>query len=257
LGSLFGFQDQSIFVKKNMVILIFVLVLWYGGLFFQSFFLHRYAAHQVFTMSKTMERITFVLTWVFQGSSYLSAYGYGIMHRMHHAYTDTEKDPHSPSHDANLFAMMWKTKTIYQDINLQRIAIDQRFMKNVPQWKSFDQLASSRFSRLLWIAVYITFFIVFVTSLWQWLLLPVILLMAPIHGVIINWFGHIYGYVNYTMKNTSKNLFPFDFLMMGEGYHNNHHKNASSANFGVKWHEVDITYLIIRLLNSVGCIQLK
>jgi stearoyl-CoA desaturase (delta-9 desaturase) len=257
LGSLFGFQDQSIFVKKNMVILIFVLVLWYGGLFFQSFFLHRYAAHQVFTMSKTMERITFVLTWVFQGSSYLSAYGYGIMHRMHHAYTDTEKDPHSPSHDANLFAMMWKTKTIYQDINLQRIAIDQRFMKNVPQWKSFDQFASSRFSRLLWIAVYITFFIVFVTSLWQWLLLPVILLMAPIHGVIINWFGHIYGYVNYTMKNTSKNLFPFDFLMMGEGYHNNHHKNASSANFGVKWHEVDITYLIIRLLNSVGCIQLK
>tara|TARA_B100000768_G_scaffold66485_1_gene63926 strand:- start:6382 stop:7155 length:774 start_codon:yes stop_codon:yes gene_type:complete len=257
LGSLFGFQDQSIFVKKNMMILIFVLVLWYGGLFFQSFFLHRYAAHQVFTMSKTMERITFILTWVFQGSSYLSAYGYGIMHRMHHAYTDTEKDPHSPSHDANLFAMMWKTKTIYQDINLQRIAIDQRFMKNVPQWKSFDQFASSRFSRLLWIAVYITFFIVFVTSLWQWLLLPVILLMAPIHGVIINWFGHIYGYVNYTMKNTSKNLFPFDFLMMGEGYHNNHHKNASSANFGVKWHEVDITYLIIRLLNTVGCIQLK
>ena len=87
MGSLFGFQDQSIFERKNMVILIFVLVLWYGGLFFQSFFLHRYAAHQVFTMSKTMERITFVLTWVFQGSSYLSAYGYGIMHRMHHAYT--------------------------------------------------------------------------------------------------------------------------------------------------------------------------
>ena len=82
--------------------------------FFSLSFLHRYAAHQVFTMSKTMERITFILTWIFQGSSYLSAYGYGIMHRMHHAYTDTEKDPHSPSHDANMFAMMWKTKTIYQ-----------------------------------------------------------------------------------------------------------------------------------------------
>ena len=240
-----------------MVILIFVLVLWYSGLFFQSFFLHRYAAHQTFTMSKIMERITFVLTWIFQGSSYLSAYGYGIMHRMHHAHTDTEKDPHSPSHDANLFAMMWKTKTIYQDINLQRMAIDQRFMKNIPQWKSFDQFASSNFSRIFWISAYITFFVVFVTSWWQWLLLPVILLMAPIHGAIINWFGHIYGYENYTMKNTSKNIFHFDFLMMGEGYHNNHHKNSSSANFGVKWHEVDITYLIIRLLNAVGCIQLK
>jgi stearoyl-CoA desaturase (delta-9 desaturase) len=101
------------------------------------------------------------------------------------------------------------------------------------------------------------FFVYFATAWWQWLLLPITILMAPIHGVIINWFGHIYGYVNYTMKNTSKNLFHFYFLMMGEGYHNNHHKNASNANFGVKWHEVDITYLIIRLLNKIGCIQLK
>ena len=240
-----------------MIIIIFVLVLWYGGLFFQSFFLHRYAAHQVFTMSKTMERVSFVLTWFFQGSSYLSAYGYGIMHRMHHAYTDTEKDPHSPSHDANLFAMMWKTKTVYQDINDQKITVDKKFTKNVPQWKSFDAFASSRFSRVLWIGFYILFFTYFTTALWQWVLLPVALMMAPIHGVIINWFGHIYGYVNYKMSNTSKNLFHFDFLMMGEGYHNNHHKHATSANFGVKWHEIDMTYLVIKVLDFFGFIKLK
>ena len=239
-----------------MAIIIFVIVLWYSGLFFQSFFLHRYAAHQVFTMSKTTERITFVLTWFFQGSSYLSAYGYGVMHRMHHAYTDTENDPHSPSYDPNLLAMMWKTKNIYQDINKQRVAIDVRFTKNVPQWKSFDSFASSRFSRVLWILAYIVFFAYFTTELWQWLLLPITFLMAPIHGAIINWFGHVYGYVNFKMKNTSKNLFHFDFLMMGEGYHNNHHKNASRANFGVKWHEIDMTYLIMKLLNSVGIIRL-
>ena len=240
-----------------MVILIFVLVLWYGGLFFQSFFLHRYAAHQVFTMSKTMERITFVLTWVFQGSSYLSAYGYGIMHRMHHAYTDTEKDPHSPSHDSNLFAMMWKTKTVYQQINNQKIAVDPHFTQNVPQWKEFDKFASSLISRLLWIIFYVFFFLFFVTAWWQWLLFPIILLMAPIHGVIINWFGHLYGYVNFKMKNTSKNLFRFDFLMMGEGYHNNHHKQSSNADFGVKWYEIDITFLVIKLLHRFQLIQLK
>ena len=240
-----------------MIIIIFVLVLWYGGLFFQSFFLHRYAAHQVFTMSKTMERVSFVLTWFFQGSSYLSAYGYGIMHRMHHAYTDTEKDPHSPSHDDNLFAMMWKTKTVYQDINDQKNTVDKKFTKNVPQWKSFDAFASSRFSRVLWISFYILFFTYFTTALWQWVLLPVALMMAPIHGVIINWFGHIYGYVNYKMSNTSKNLFHFDFLMMGEGYHNNHHKHATSANFGVKWHEIDMTYLVIKILDFIGFIKLK
>jgi stearoyl-CoA desaturase (delta-9 desaturase) len=39
--------------------------------------------------------------------------------------------------------------------------------------------------------------------------------MAPIHGMIINWFGHIYGYVNFKVSDTSKNLFRFDWLMLG------------------------------------------
>jgi stearoyl-CoA desaturase (delta-9 desaturase) len=82
--------------------------------------------------------------------------------------------------------------------------------------------------------------------------------MAPIHGVIINWYAHIYGYVNFKVSDTSKNLFPFDFLMMGEGYHNNHHKYGTSANFGgVRWHEIDPTYQIMELLNLLAIIKLK
>tara|TARA_R110002012_G_scaffold9716_3_gene45001 strand:- start:124680 stop:125339 length:660 start_codon:yes stop_codon:yes gene_type:complete len=209
-------------------------------------------------MSKTTEKITFILTWLFQGPSYLSAYGYGIMHRMHHAYTDTEKDPHSPSYDANLFAMMWKTKTIYQDINNDRIEVDPKFKKNVPQWKSFDNFASSRLSRLLWVGLYIAFFAVFATAWWQWLLLPVAFAMAPIHGVIINWFGHILGYTNFKTKDTSKNLFRFDFLMMGEAYHNNHHKFAARPNFGgIHWYEIDVTYVIMKVLHRTGVIKMK
>jgi stearoyl-CoA desaturase (delta-9 desaturase) len=241
-----------------MAIILFILVLWYGGLFFQTFFLHRYAAHQTFTMSKTMEKITFVLTWIFQGSSYLSAYGYGIMHRIHHAYADTEKDPHSPKYDKSLFAMMWKTKRIYQDINKGRIKVEEKFTANVPQWKNFDLFASSLFSRVLWGAGYVAFFYFFTTDLWQWLLLPVVFLMAPIHGAIINWFAHIYGYMNFKLKDTSKNFLPFDFLMMGEAYHNNHHKRSSNPNFGgVRWHEIDPTYIIMKVLNRLGIIHLK
>jgi len=44
---------------------------------------------------------------------------------------------------------------------------------------------------------------------------------------------------------------------MGEGYHNNHQKHASKANFGHKWYEIDITYLIIKILDVFGFIQLK
>jgi len=240
-----------------MMVLILIITLWYTGLFFQTFFLHRYAAHQTYTMSCTMEKICFVLTWVFQGSNYLSAYGYGVMHRLHHAYADTEKDPHSPKYDATVFSMMWRTKNIYQDINNKRIPVEDKFTKNVPQWERFDTFASSKFSRISWAVFYTLFFILFATAWWQWLFLPVAFFMAPIHGVIINWFAHIYGYVNFKVNDTSKNLLPFDFLMMGEGYHNNHHTHSGRANFGVKWHEVDITYCIMVVLDKVGIIKLK
>ena len=241
-----------------MEIIYLFLVLWYGGLFFQTFFLHRYAAHQSFTMSKTTEKITYVLTWLFQGSNYLSAYGYGVMHRLHHAYADTEKDPHSPKYDENVFAMMWRTKSIYQNINKKRIDVDKKFTKNVPQWSSFDKIASSKISRIIWTICYILFFLKFASFWWLWLFLPVIILMAPIHGVIINWYAHIYGYANFDIKDTSKNLLPFDFLMMGEAYHNNHHKHGTRANFGgVRWHEIDPTYFIMKVLNKFQIIKLK
>ena len=108
------------------VILVFFVASWYLSLFFQTFFLHRYAAHKAFTMSKFTERVVYVLTWIFQGSNYLSPYGYGVMHRMHHAFADTEDDPHSPKYDETIWNMMWKTKTIYSDIANKRLIPEKR-----------------------------------------------------------------------------------------------------------------------------------
>ena len=123
-----------------LIILLFFVAHWYLSLFFQTFFLHRYAAHQVFTMSPRMEKVFFVLTWVFQGSNYLSAYGYGIMHRMHHAFADTPEDPHSPKYDESLFKMMWKTKTIYSQITNKTMVVDERFTKRSTRMANLRQI---------------------------------------------------------------------------------------------------------------------
>ncbi len=208
-------------------------------------------------MSKTWEKIFFVLTWFFQGSNYLSAYGYGIMHRMHHAYADTPNDPHSPKYDESLFKMMWKTKTIYSAITSKQMTVDERFSSGAPEWTSFDTFARSWVSRLLWGAVYVAIYWQFATVWWLWLLLPLQFLMSPIHGAIINWFAHKYGYRNFDVGDTSRNFLPFDFLMMGESYHNNHHKHGNRANFGgFRWHEIDPTYLVIKVLDKIGIIKL-
>src|SRR5690554_3168611 len=240
-----------------MIILIFFIAHWYLSLFAQTFFLHRYASHQMFTMSKGWEKVFYIMTYIFQGSSFLSPRAYGIMHRLHHAYADTEKDPHSPQFTANMMDMMWKTKKIYSNIRENKANIEEKFLKNVPSWESLERFGSTWFSRIAWGTFYALFYIQFATEWWMYLLLPIHFFMGPIHGAIINWFAHKFGYVNFKVDDTARNLLPFDFLMMGESYHNNHHKFGGRANFGVKWHEFDPTYPIILLFNALGIIKLK
>lgn len=242
-----------------MIIYIFFFAHWYLSLFTQSFFHHRYSAHRQFTMSPLMEKVFYFLSWIFQGSSYLSPRAYGILHRMHHAHTDTPQDVHSPKYDGTLFKMMWKTKNIYNDIFYNRLPIESQYLKNLPVWEGMDRLADSWFSRLFWSAFYISFYVYFVDMpehWYQFLLLPIHFVMGPFHGAIINWFAHKYGYRNHELEDTSRNLMFPDILMWGEGYHNNHHKFPSRANFGTKWYEIDPMYPLIILFSKVGIIKM-
>ena len=208
-------------------------------------------------MSKGWEKFFYVLAWLTQGSSYLSPRTYAIMHRMHHAYTDTELDPHSPAYSKNVFDMMWRTRRIYLDVFRGRTVVEERFTKNLPDWQSWDTWGNTLVSRILWIGAYVAFYAAFAPSAWWWLLLPIQITSGAVHGAIINWFAHKYGYINYKMKNTSQNLFSIDIIMLGESYHNNHHKFPSAVNFGKRWHELDPIYPVIRLLGWMKVIKIK
>lgn len=240
-----------------MAVLLLFVGHWYLSLFTQSFFHHRYAAHRQFEMTRFWEKFFFIISFIFQGSSYLSPYAYGIMHRMHHAYADTEKDPHSPKYDPNFFAMMWRTKVVYDSIFTHKVEVDEKFKKGVPQWHAFDRIASHTAVRAMWVGVYILLYMLLATQWWMYLLIPIHVVMGPFHGVIINWFAHKYGYTNFKVKDTSKNLMPIDIFMLGEGFHNNHHKRASSPNFGFKWYEFDPVYPLILLFNKFRIIRLS
>jgi stearoyl-CoA desaturase (Delta-9 desaturase) len=240
-----------------MIVLIFFVVHWYISLFCQTFFLHRYAAHGAFRMSKGWERFFYILTFVTQGSSYMSARTYALLHRLHHAYTDTEDDPHSPSFSKNAFDLMNQTRLKYADIYNGKMQIEEKFLKNLPDWPAFERFAHPWMTRVAWIIVYCAFYYFFATSPWQYLLLPITIMIGPVHGAIINWFAHKYGSVNFSLNNTSRNLFYIDVLMLGEAYHNNHHKFPSSINFGVKRNEIDPIYFVILLFNKLGVIRLN
>ncbi|HEV2482060.1 MAG TPA: acyl-CoA desaturase [Puia sp.] len=239
-----------------MATILFFIGIWYLSLFFQTFFQHRYAAHGAFNMSPAWQKAFYILTYVAQGSSYMSPRAYAIMHRMHHAYTDTDKDPHSPNFSKNVFSMMWRTRNFYDRIYKNEMPIEERFLKNLPDWPAFDRWATSTTSRVLWALVYVAIFFLLGSSMWFLCLLPIVLTMGAFHGAIINWFAHKYGYTNFKLKNTAHNLFSVDILMLGESYHNNHHKHPSALNFGKRWHELDPVYPIIRVLAWLRIIKL-
>ncbi len=239
-----------------MVIAIFFVAHWQLSVFFQTFYLHRYGAHRMYTMNKGWDRFFYLCTYLTQGSSFLSPRGYGILHRMHHAFSDTPKDPHSPVNFKNVWSMMLATKKTYDGYAYGRVAPEARFDGGLPSWPLIDRLGQSWAGRLAWGAAYTLFYVTFATHAWMFALLPVHFVMGPIHGAIVNWCGHKYGYRNFDNGDHSKNTLVFDFLTAGELFQNNHHKFGMSPNFAVRWFELDPTYVVMRVFAFFGIIDL-
>jgi stearoyl-CoA desaturase (delta-9 desaturase) len=239
------------------MIYVFFFGHWISSVFFQSFFQHRYAAHRMYTMKPRTERVMHLLTYLVQGASFLSPRGYAILHRQHHAFSDTEKDPHSPQFFKNAAQMMWHTKHRYDAYAYYREEPEARFLGGYPEWKLVDQtLGQSWWMRFAWLGLYAVPYYFFATHLWQWALLPVHFLLGPIHGAIVNWGGHKYGYQNFDNGDRSRNTLVFDVLTMGELFQNNHHKFGMSPDFAARWFEIDPTWQVMKVLAKTGVIQL-
>jgi stearoyl-CoA desaturase (Delta-9 desaturase) len=240
-----------------LVIVVFFVGHWFSSIFFQTLYQHRYGAHRMFTMSKRWERFFHLCTYLAQGSSFLNPRAYAILHRMHHAYSDTELDPHSPTFYKNPLSMMEQTRRLYRGILYGRVPVERRFLGNYPEWPAIDRLATRWFVGVGWGTAYLSFYVVFATAWWHFLLVPVHWMMGPVHGAIVNWFGHWVGYRNFDRDDASRNTLPFDFVTLGELFQNNHHTYSASANFAARRWELDPTWPLICLLDRLGIVRLR
>jgi stearoyl-CoA desaturase (delta-9 desaturase) len=71
----------------------------------------------------------------------------------------------------------------------------------------------------------------------------------------VNSATHKFGYRTFESNDRSKNCWWVALLTYGEGWHNNHHAYQYSARHGMKWWEIDLTWMTIQFLQLLGLAQ--
>ena len=203
---------------------------------------HRYFSHRSF---KTSRAGVAVLAFIAQCSGQQGVLWWGSHHRKHHRYSDQERDVHSPVQRGWLYShvgWVWNPENQPTDFD------------------GIKDLAS--FPELRWLNRY-------------WVLPPV--LLATFCGLTLGWSGlfwsyglatvaawhatfcvnsvcHLWGSKPFDTGDDSRNNWFVALIAFGEGWHNNHHHYQSSARQGFAWWQLDITYVLLRLLAVVGLV---
>ena len=68
----------------------------------------------------------------------------------------------------------------------------------------------------------------------------------------VNSICHFFGTRRFAIEDESTNVFWLAPLSFGESWHHNHHAFPRSAAHGLRWWEVDLSELVIRLMRRAG-----
>lgn len=170
-------------------------------------------------------------------------------HRIHHAESDMPKDPHSPHHGG-----FWWSHIVWV---LRGDSFAAREAAGDLQKDSFMKILDTYF----WIPLVLFGVMLIVLGNlvdsglgWSWFVyaVPVRMFLAYHLTWFVNSASHLWGYKNFKTGDESRNNWWVALLSWGEGWHNNHHAFQRSAAHGLRWWEIDITYLVIRTLVFFG-----
>lgn len=224
--------------------------------------LHRYFSHHAFKTSRPVELFLFI-------SALMAAQGsaiYGIaQHRRHHAFSDTEHDPHSPmvrledgrprplgrllgwwhAHQGYTFFDPPTNVTLLgSDMTRDRTLrwLDSRTQ---PFWIAFGILLPGVVGGLVggsW------------TAAWNCMLWggPVRIFVQHQAWFTNASFAHMYGEQPFETGDNSRNNWLCAIWSFGSALQNTHHAFPPSAYFRHRWYELDLAGLGIRLMAAVG-----
>jgi stearoyl-CoA desaturase (delta-9 desaturase) len=220
-----------------------------------SIFYHRGLTHDAIKLSPGLRRFVVMTgSWV----TGIDPKAWCCMHRMHHVFSDTEKDPHSPLR-WGLFGTAFGQLRSYNATLRGLMRKDAKYTKFVPDFE-FGVNWLNR--KKLWMAPYLfhlTVWLIFGFGFDSWLLGYAYfagMMTHPIQGWLVNSFGHAMGYRNFDISDNSRNNTIVAWLVFGEGFQNNHHRYPRAAKFSMRWFEVDLGYAIAWSLAALGFLSI-
>lgn len=240
-NSLFWFQLVAHLSIIPMVLYANVAE-WLTALFFYYMFgmvgiaatYHRFISHKSYQQPKW-----FTYLGLFFGTlpGLSSAISWTAVHREHHRYADTDKDPHLPK------GQFWKMQFLVMLVpGHAKYAVD--IIRNPLYKKQHDYYW---YIHALWaglLALIDPFALVYAY------LFPAVVLyhiMAAL-GTVVHC-GK-FGYKNKEGRDDSHNVPFLGWFAFGEGWHNNHHNDAGNYRFGKEKGEVDLTARLINLIRT-------
>ncbi len=180
------------------------------------------------------------------------------MHRMHHEYSDTPLDPHTPS-THGIWRVLPMQLNSYNKTIVGLMANKGRYASKVSDLNFGVHWLNKR---QLWYLPYVLHAVIAVAIgiyFHAWLLAAgywIGMMSHPVQGWMVNALAHRFGYRNFATDDNSKNNSIVAWLVFGEGYQNNHHKSPASAKFSVRRSECDFGFGICVILSSLGLLKI-
>lgn len=201
--------------------IISVIVYFFTGCIGMTMTYHRLLSHQSWSTTKLIEYMSVIVATVGLTGPAIS---WVAIHRKHHAFVDTEKDPHSPTFKG----MLWSHfLSMFADVDIRYA---RQLLKN--KFYKFQHNYYFLINVIYAIVLYsIDPFLV--VSAW---LFPAMILWNA--GSLILSFVHRDGYAHTDI--------PLAILVWGEGYHEYHHTHPSTIRFG----KYDIGGIIIEYITK-------
>ncbi|MEM7469085.1 MAG: fatty acid desaturase, partial [Pseudomonadota bacterium] len=199
-------------------------------------FLHRNQAHRAMDLHPIVQWMFRCWLWLTTG---MNTKEWVAVHRKHHAFVETEKDPHSPR-------VHGIRKVLLEGTELYREAAkDAETLKNYGHgtpndwWEEKVFMGRSFHGIVLMLLINIALFGAIGLTVWA-----IQMAWIPFFAAgVINGAAHWRGYRNFETTDSATNIVPWGIIIGGEELHNNHHAFASSAKFSNRPWEFDIGWL--------------